>query len=233
LERQRLAAGHKTNLYFEPFPLYSECEKRRWITMKKRVGAALIGMMLVVAGCGEKSASVAVTPDTAAPSAAPMAVVSTSPTASAVSATPSAAAVMATPVASNTPQPSAAAAAKPTAAVATAAPAKEAATAKPTPSPTPAPASTAPSPSAKPQATGSGTTTAAQVQVLYKDNCMACHGAGLEGDFGPNLTKVGSRKTKDEIVTQIIKGKGDMPPFQSAIKSEEIEALAAWLAAKK
>ncbi|BFT75193.1 hypothetical protein PAENIP36_66350 [Paenibacillus sp. P36] len=62
---------------------------------------------------------------------------------------------------------------------------------------------------------------------------MACHGAGLEGDFGPNLTKVGSRKTKDEIVQQIIKGSGDMPPFQKALKAEEIETLATWLAAKK
>ncbi|GGI45911.1 hypothetical protein GCM10008018_14490 [Paenibacillus marchantiophytorum] len=62
---------------------------------------------------------------------------------------------------------------------------------------------------------------------------MACHGAGLAGDFGPNLTKVGSHKTKDEIAAQILKGKGDMPPFESALKSDEIEALATWLAAKK
>ncbi len=62
---------------------------------------------------------------------------------------------------------------------------------------------------------------------------MSCHGAGLAGDFGPNLTKVGSHKTKDEIATQILGGKGDMPPFKSALKSEEIEVLAAWLADKK
>ncbi|MEC0228115.1 c-type cytochrome, partial [Paenibacillus alba] len=127
-----------------------------------------------------------------------------------------------TPAASSTPQPSAAAAAP------------IAATAKPSPTPTPAPASAAPPTSAKPQAADVGaTSTAAQAQVLYKDNCMACHGEGLTGDFGPNLTKVGSRKTKDEIATQIINGKGDMPPFQSTLKSAEIEALAAWLAAKK
>ncbi|SDN31010.1 Cytochrome c, mono-and diheme variants [Paenibacillus sp. yr247] len=200
--------------------------------MKKRVGAALVGIILVVAGCGRASSSEVVTPGSAAPLPSAAAVVSASPTASAV-ATPSTAASTATPAASSTPQPSAAATATPTAAVATAAPVKEAASAKPSPSPTPAPASAAPSPSAKPQATDSGTSTAAQAQVLYKDNCMACHGAGLAGDFGPNLTKVGSRKTKDEIVTQILGGKGDMPPFKNALKSEEIEALAAWLAAKK
>ncbi|WP_281367188.1 c-type cytochrome [Paenibacillus phytorum] len=108
---------------------------------------------------------------------------------------------------------------------------KETATAKPAPTATPAPASAAPSPSAKPA--DGGTSTAAQAQVLYKDNCMSCHGAGLAGDFGPNLTKVGSHKTKDEIIAQIMGGKGDMPPFKSALKSEEIEVLAAWLADKK
>jgi mono/diheme cytochrome c family protein len=193
--------------------------------MKKRVGAAFIGFMLVMSGCGAA-------PETAAPFS-----VSPSPS-MAASATPAPAAATtapATPVpaASSTPQPSAAAA-TPSAAAATAAP-PVSATAKPmpVPTPTPAPASAAPTPSEKPQATDAGVTTTAQAQALFKDNCMSCHGAGLEGDFGPNLTKVGSRKTKDEIVQQINKGSGDMPPFQKALKAEEIETLAAWLAAKK
>lgn len=195
--------------------------------MMKRAQAAIVGMMLVVAGCGGEPAPVAVAPSSVAPSTSPTAVVSASPVAAAT-ATPAAATVQ--PAASSTPQPSAAATAKPTAAAATPA-VKEAATAKPTPTATPAPASAAPSPSAKPA--DGGTSTAAQAQVLYKDNCMSCHGAGLAGDFGPNLTKVGSHKTKDEIIAQILGGKGDMPPFKSALKSEEIEVLAAWLADKK
>ncbi|NOU89678.1 c-type cytochrome [Paenibacillus sp. LMG 31460] len=195
--------------------------------MMKRAQAAIVGMMLVVAGCGGEPAPVAVEPSSVAPATSPPAVVSASPVAAAT-ATPAAATVQ--PAASSTPQPSAAATAKPTAAAATPA-VKEAATAKPAPTATPAPASAAPSPSAKPA--DGGTSTAAQAQVLYKDNCMSCHGAGLAGDFGPNLTKVGSHKTKDEIVAQIMGGKGDMPPFKSALKSEEIEVLAAWLADKK
>lgn len=203
--------------------------------MKKRIGAALVGFMLVMSGCGAA-------PETAAPisvSPSPSAAASATPAPAAQTATPTAAATPAAattapatpvPAASSTPQPSAAAA-TPSAAAAPVA----SATAKPTPvpTPTPAPASAAPTPSEKPQATDAGVTTAAQAQVLFKDNCMACHGAGLEGDFGPNLTKVGSRKTKDEIVQQITKGSGDMPPFQKALKAEEIETLAAWLAAKK
>ncbi|WP_261302517.1 c-type cytochrome [Paenibacillus andongensis] len=197
--------------------------------MMKRAQAAIVGMMLVVAGCGGEPASVAVTPSTVAPPSSPTAAVSAPPVAAAT-ATPAAATVQ--PTASSTPQPSAAATAKPTAAAATPA-VKETAAAKPAVKETaaPAPASAAPSPSAKPA--DGGTSTAAQAQVLYKDNCMSCHGAGLAGDFGPNLTKVGSRKTKDEIIAQILGGKGDMPPFKSALKSEEIEVLAAWLADKK
>ncbi len=200
--------------------------------MMKRAQAAIVGMMLIVAGCGGAPAT-PVSTVVVAPSSTPTAGVSAPPVAAAT-ATPAAATVQ--PAASSTPQPSAAATAKPTAAAATPA-VKEAATAKPAvketaaaPAATPASASAAPSPSAKPDG---GTSTAAQAQVLYKDNCMSCHGAGLAGDFGPNLTKVGSRKTKDEIVTQILGGKGDMPPFKSALKSEEIEVLAAWLADKK
>lgn len=210
--------------------------------MKKRVGAAWIGLMLVVAGCGgtpQPSAPVSVPPTpTQTAAASSPAAASTAPTATPTPAAATPAAATATPAAapaaSSTPQPSAAAA-TPSAAVATAAPVKETATATPVPVPTPtlAPASVAPTPSAKPQAADGGTTTAAEAQALFKDNCMACHGAGLEGDFGPNLTKVGSRKTKDQIVQQIVKGKGDMPPFQEALKPEEIEALAVWLAAKK
>lgn len=206
--------------------------------MKKRVGAAFVGFMLVMSGCGAA-------PETAAPvnaSPSPSMTASATPAPAAQTAAPTAAATPAAatttpatpvPAASSTPQPSTAAA-TPSAAAATAAPVASA-TAKPTPvpTPTPAPASAAPTPSEKPQATDAGVTTAAQAQALFKDNCMACHGAGLEGDFGPNLTKVGSRKTKDEIVQQINKGSGDMPPFQKNLKAEEIEALATWLAAKK
>lgn len=206
--------------------------------MKKRVGAAFIGFMLVMSGCGaapETAAPVSVSPSpSVAASATPAPAVQTAtPTAAATPAAATTAPATPEPTASSTPQPSAAAA-TPSAAAATAAPVVSA-TAKPTPvpAPTPAPASAAPTPSEKPQATDAGVTTAAQAQALFKDNCMSCHGAGLEGDFGPNLTKVGSRKTKDEIVQQINKGSGDMPPFQKALKAEEIETLAAWLAAKK
>ena len=74
-----------------------------------------------------------------------------------------------------------------------------------------------------------------QVQSLYKQNCLSCHGSGLEGRVGPktNLQKVGGQMTKDQIAKQITGGGNGMPGFGSKLKPEEIEALAGWLAEKK
>jgi cytochrome c551 len=99
----------------------------------------------------------------------------------------------------------------------------------PSPAPSPAPAAGG----ATNNAAGSQTAAGVDAQALYKQNCMACHGADLTGGAGPNLTKVGGKLTADQITHQITNGGGGMPPFQGKLKSEEITALAQWLAAKK
>lgn len=89
-----------------------------------------------------------------------------------------------------------------------------------TPSPSPAPV---------------GVTANIDAQAVYKQNCISCHGANLEGLLAgkTNLQKVGASLTKDQIVNQIRNGGNGMPPFQSTLKNEEINALADWLATKK
>ncbi|MCR8632563.1 cytochrome c [Paenibacillus sp. N5-1-1-5] len=74
---------------------------------------------------------------------------------------------------------------------------------------------------------------AAKAEPLFKDNCMACHGDQLQGGAGPNISKVGERRTKEELIAKIQNGGKVMPSFKDAIKPEEVEALAAWLATKK
>jgi mono/diheme cytochrome c family protein len=74
---------------------------------------------------------------------------------------------------------------------------------------------------------------AASAAVLFKQSCTSCHGVDLGGDIGPNLQKVGDRLTKEEITTQITDGGSQMPPFAKRLKANEIETIAAWLAAKK
>ncbi|MCK9909585.1 cytochrome c, partial [Microbacteriaceae bacterium K1510] len=56
-----------------------------------------------------------------------------------------------------------------------------------------------------------GTYDAATAETVFKNNCSSCHGQNLEGVVGPNLTKVGSKYTKDQILEILQKGKGQMP----------------------
>lgn len=97
--------------------------------------------------------------------------------------------------------------------------------------------STSPSPgtSASPGGTAGGGETTAQAEQVYKANCLACHGANLEGNMGgnSNLTKVGARRSKDQIHTQIANGGNGMPAFKGKLSDAEINSLADWLAAKK
>ncbi|WP_248924709.1 c-type cytochrome [Paenibacillus hamazuiensis] len=81
---------------------------------------------------------------------------------------------------------------------------------------------------------GAGTVTV-DAQAVFKQNCVACHGDNLEGKMGgnTNLQKVGSRRSKDQIVTQISNGGNGMMAFKGKLSDVEINALADWLSAKK
>ncbi|MFH5187178.1 c-type cytochrome [Paenibacillus sp. TAB 01] len=74
-----------------------------------------------------------------------------------------------------------------------------------------------------------------QVQAVYKQTCLSCHGGNLEGKVGPetNLQKIGSKLSKEQIAHQITNGGNGMPAFGSKLKPDEVDALAGWLAAKK
>lgn len=96
----------------------------------------------------------------------------------------------------------------------------------PKPTPTPAPTPT-PTPAPTP------VTVSVKAEDVYKANCLACHGDQLQGIVGPNLQKIGSRLSKEQILKQITEGGSDMPSFGGALKKDEVEALAAWLAARK
>ncbi|MFD0869892.1 Cytochrome c551 [Chlamydia abortus] len=69
--------------------------------------------------------------------------------------------------------------------------------------------------------------------AVYKSNCLSCHGAQLEGNMGPALSKIGSKHSKENIVQIIEDGQGRMPGFKNRLKEDEIESLAVWLADKK
>ncbi|MDF2722744.1 MAG: cytochrome c class [Paenibacillus sp.] len=72
-------------------------------------------------------------------------------------------------------------------------------------------------------------------EALYKQRCLSCHGERLEGRVGPgtNLTQVGGKLTREQIMRQITEGGNGMPGFKSSMSEAEIGTLADWLAAKK
>ncbi|WP_246055331.1 c-type cytochrome [Pseudalkalibacillus caeni] len=71
---------------------------------------------------------------------------------------------------------------------------------------------------------------AAGPQKTYNQSCAGCHGKNLEGLNGPKLEDVGSRLSKEEILTKIKNGGGGMPG--GLVSGEKAENLASWLSEK-
>jgi len=72
---------------------------------------------------------------------------------------------------------------------------------------------------------------AAAAEATYRNSCAGCHGQNLEGTVGPNLTQVGGKYSRDEILQILNQGKGQMPG--GLVQGTDAENLAAWLADKK
>ena len=69
-------------------------------------------------------------------------------------------------------------------------------------------------------------------EKMYQQKCSGCHGGDLKGGAGPDLTKVGSALSKDEIKDIIENGKGGGMP-KGLYKGADAEKVAEWLAEKK
>ncbi|WP_342430073.1 cytochrome c551 [Neobacillus sp. FSL H8-0543] len=75
------------------------------------------------------------------------------------------------------------------------------------------------------------TTDVAEGEALYKQSCSSCHGGDLVSGGAPDLNKVGSTYSKDEILGIIENGKGNMPA--GILTGDDAAAVASWLAEKK
>jgi mono/diheme cytochrome c family protein len=73
-------------------------------------------------------------------------------------------------------------------------------------------------------------------QLFHNKKCIECHTInGVGGSSGPNLTSVGSRRSREYIVQQIKDPKShnpnsDMPAFGTRLAERDINALADYLA---
>lgn len=68
-------------------------------------------------------------------------------------------------------------------------------------------------------------------KAIYEKSCSQCHGNNLQGKIGPSLQHIGSKKSKQQILSQIKNGGGGMPA--GVIKGQKAEKVATWLSKKK
>jgi cytochrome c551 len=76
-----------------------------------------------------------------------------------------------------------------------------------------------------------GTSSADNAQQIVSNNCTTCHGQNLQGNVGPNLTKIGSKYSQSEIEDIINHGKSAMPA--GVISADQAKIVSEWLAQKK
>jgi ubiquinol-cytochrome c reductase cytochrome b subunit len=71
-------------------------------------------------------------------------------------------------------------------------------------------------------------------QLFHDKACLSCHLIqGHGGRRGPDLTYVGDKLSRDNIVIRIVNGGNNMPAFGSSLKPEEIDVLVAFLQSRK
>src|SRR5260370_39607611 len=73
--------------------------------------------------------------------------------------------------------------------------------------------------------------------VFQHKNCRNCHALnGVGGERGPDLTNVGVRLTRDQLIDQVSNGTpggGNMPAYGKQLKPAEMTALAEFLSNRR
>jgi ubiquinol-cytochrome c reductase cytochrome b subunit len=70
--------------------------------------------------------------------------------------------------------------------------------------------------------------------IFERDGCHQCHMvAGTGGQRGPDLTQVGGRRTQGELVSRVLNGGNNMPPYAGHLSTSDLNDLVAFLQALK
>ncbi|WAA12009.1 c-type cytochrome [Fervidibacillus halotolerans] len=68
-------------------------------------------------------------------------------------------------------------------------------------------------------------------EELYMQSCSSCHGGDLKSGYAPDLDKIGSKFTAEEIEDIIVNGYKSMP--KGILKGDDAKKVAEWLAEQK
>lgn len=79
----------------------------------------------------------------------------------------------------------------------------------------------------------SDTSQSRSAEQIASQSCTSCHGENLKGAVGPDLRKIGSKYSKDEILDIIENGTKSGRMQGGIITGEDADKVADWLAAKK
>ncbi|EEF59799.1 cytochrome b N-terminal domain-containing protein [Pedosphaera parvula] len=75
---------------------------------------------------------------------------------------------------------------------------------------------------------------AAGAHLFYSKGCLNCHLIeNYGGRRGPDLTNIGSQRTKEQLILTILGGRGNMPAYASNITPEEMKELTTFLESRK
>jgi ubiquinol-cytochrome c reductase cytochrome b subunit len=75
---------------------------------------------------------------------------------------------------------------------------------------------------------------AAGARLFYAKGCLNCHLIqGYGGRRGPNLTDVGARLSRGDIIIRIVNGGVNMPAFGNNLTPQDVDNLVAFLQSRK
>jgi mono/diheme cytochrome c family protein len=66
---------------------------------------------------------------------------------------------------------------------------------------------------------------------IFEQNCAPCHGPRMQNPQGPFDLRTFPPDQKDRFVASIVRGKNQMPPWGDLFKTEDIDALWAYVIA--